>query len=207
MPSKRNRACDACHSIKIKCELGAIGGEPPCQRCFRLGKNCVVSVPMSQKSRIAELEAKLEAVTKLLAAQTMNGGQSSLESAVSNINAPNPEPFALKSKKRRLDFLVSDEMVENEEEIPSIEGNGLEIDRVVSHELQIQCLIRYHTELDTVFPIPVLKNYDVLREKYPQTLQAVVFAACVGIVSWQQQDDITDIVLTLLTSMAKMKAN
>jgi hypothetical protein len=62
----RGRACNACHSLKIKCELGSKAGDAPCRRCIRLGKNCVVSPPRRQKDRVAELEAQVEALTRQL---------------------------------------------------------------------------------------------------------------------------------------------
>ncbi|KAK6413296.1 hypothetical protein LTR95_017879, partial [Oleoguttula sp. CCFEE 5521] len=68
----RGRACQACRSIKIKCELGTHGGPPPCERCTRLGKDCTVDAPRRQKDRVAELEAKVETLTKMLASQQMN---------------------------------------------------------------------------------------------------------------------------------------
>ena len=70
MPSQpRRRACQNCHSIKIKCELGTTGGDPPCERCTRLGKDCAIFIPKRQKDRVVELEAQVEALTKLLEAQ------------------------------------------------------------------------------------------------------------------------------------------
>merc|ERR1711939_959058 len=69
---RRGRACDACHSIKIKCELGASPSSvPPCERCLRLGKTCSVSAPIRKKDRIAELEAQLEEMTRLLRKQEL----------------------------------------------------------------------------------------------------------------------------------------
>lgn len=111
MPTpQRGRVCDACHSIKLKCELGsACGGDPPCQRCLRLRKTCLVSPPIRQKDRIAELEAKLEEVTKLLRLQEIqepSPGVSSQESPRHAVNLKDgnagPRAPGRSSKKTRL---------------------------------------------------------------------------------------------------------
>ena len=88
--SKRARACDACHSIKIRCDLGSAGGQPPCGRCVRLEKECTITPTKRQKDRVAELEAQVEALTRQLASQGIQTSPSeeSPPTVVSHVAAP-----------------------------------------------------------------------------------------------------------------------
>ena len=97
--TKRPRACDICHSLKIKCELGSTGGPGPCDRCMRLGKDCTITPPKSQKDRVAELEAQVAALTKLLEGQKLEA-----QSADPSLNESSSlsKPDAVLSKKRKL---------------------------------------------------------------------------------------------------------
>ncbi|KAF7525340.1 hypothetical protein G7054_g11132 [Neopestalotiopsis clavispora] len=55
----RRRACEECHRLKIKCDVGAsLGG--PCDRCSSNGLECVPAAPRLQRDRIRELEAEVE---------------------------------------------------------------------------------------------------------------------------------------------------
>ncbi|KAL2068564.1 hypothetical protein VTL71DRAFT_14901 [Oculimacula yallundae] len=208
----RGRACDACHSIKIKCELGSSKDSlPPCERCLRLGKTCSVTAPVKKKDRIAELEAKLEEMTRLLRAQeigdedgsdgTGNGSRSG--SRASGSRASPATTLSLDgrsgsgkdsgpgngrgSKKRRLEA----QFVDGEE-------TGLEIDHVVSKEMQKVLLDKYQNEMQSVFPFAIRHGYDVLREQYPVLLQAIAFAASPGVLSVDDQDEITNIAVKLV---------
>jgi len=107
-PQPRRRACQNCHSIKIKCELGTTGGDPPCERCTRLGKDCAIFIPKRQKDRVAELEAQVEALTKLLEAQGLQRPDSeSSQDTPPSITEVTPATVtqneAYAQKKRKLD--------------------------------------------------------------------------------------------------------
>merc|ERR1712225_124261 len=165
---RRGRACDACHSIKIKCELGASPSSvPPCERCLRLGKTCSVSAPIRKKDRIAELEAQLEEMTRLLRKQELHDERTRTpDSRAVGVGAVNGR------KKRRLSGDDGRNALEN--------GNAsardeLEIDHVVSKEVQRALVVKYRNEMEPVFPFAVRHGYDVLRERHPILLQAVIF--------------------------------
>lgn len=216
MPAaKRARACDTCHSIKIKCELGSSGGDPPCERCTRLGKKCIISPPIRQKDRVAELEAKIEALTRLLEAQdiqvpspSVNAGTpaSSRGGVSESIPATPLSSFTAEtSKKRRLegssqnfnrasngigDSLASD-------------GRSLELDAVIPSTVQMQVLDRYRKEIQPRLSLASLMekgDYEYLRSTYPILLQAVIYAASLGFVSMDVQEDISKVVKSTYTS-------
>jgi hypothetical protein len=208
MPTpRRGRACDTCHAIKLKCELGSAGGgEPPCQRCLRLGKICLVSSPIRQKDRIAELEAKLEEVTKLLRLHEIQepspdaSSQGSPRSQVS-LDAVRAEPKApgRSSKKRRLKSTSTlDDYGDLRNSSPSQSNSTLAIDHVVSRTLQKEILHKYRNEYEPAFPFPVRKDYDTLRERYPLLLQSVIFVASPSVLSPAVHDELTSIVIKLL---------
>lgn len=63
---KRNRACEECHRLKIKCDV-ATSLQNACERCVRNGVECVPSAPRLQRDRINQLEIRiLELKTALL---------------------------------------------------------------------------------------------------------------------------------------------
>lgn len=66
MPSKRHRACEACHSAKVRCELAVPGSgiSRPCRRCRKVGRECYPAAPRLQRNRIAELEAQVQALVE-----------------------------------------------------------------------------------------------------------------------------------------------
>ncbi|KAG4436092.1 hypothetical protein IFR05_008412 [Cadophora sp. M221] len=219
---RRGRACDACHSIKIKCELGAAnGGVPPCQRCVRLGKSCSITAPVRKKDRIAELEAQLEEMTRLLKMQEIRDPTSASTSVSNagngigdaiehwmpvclNTRAGQPKSLGVGSKKRRLEATSVDNGLDGS---PERKPPSLEIDHVVSIETQKQLLDKYQNEMQPVFPFPVRHEYKVLREQHPLLLQAVVFAACPGFLPVDTQDEVTTIAvrLTAPNEIAKQK--
>lgn len=71
---KRSRACEACHVLKIKCDMAnasKAGGDhnsrsAGCTRCQKMGIDCVPAPPRLQRDRIADLEAQVEALTLAL---------------------------------------------------------------------------------------------------------------------------------------------
>ncbi len=216
MPPKRGRACDACHSIKIKCELGSIGGEPPCERCIRLGKECAISPPVRQKDRVKELEAKLEALTKLLESQNIqtlpedeNEGFSRGHSSSRSVSAPEIAVSEKSSKKRRLESVSRNEETTNCIAGYSLTHESREIDRLIPQYLQVQCFDKYRIEMEPLFPISSLaltKEYDTLRQQYPTLFQAIVYAASQGELSPEVQIEVTKTVFSLIAPEAIAKA-
>jgi hypothetical protein len=62
---KRNRACEECHRLKIKCDVNtSLGGA--CERCCRNNLVCEPAAPRLQRDRISELEAQLEELKSAL---------------------------------------------------------------------------------------------------------------------------------------------
>jgi hypothetical protein len=62
---KRNRACEECHRLKIKCDVNtSLGGA--CERCSRNNLVCEPAAPRLQRDRISELEAQLEELKVVL---------------------------------------------------------------------------------------------------------------------------------------------
>jgi len=56
---KRNRACEECHRLKVKCDV-SISPYCACERCSRNGLECVPAAPRLQRDRINQLEAQIE---------------------------------------------------------------------------------------------------------------------------------------------------
>ncbi|CZT07972.1 uncharacterized protein RCO7_09627 [Rhynchosporium graminicola] len=206
--ARRGRACDTCHSIKIKCELGTSKDSlPPCERCLRLGKTCSVTAPVKKKDRIAELEAKLEEMTRLLRVQELGDSASDAgtgnesrsgggTSPATTVNSEETSSSGTKaaasggrgSKKRRL-----------ENASPEADGVGsFDMDYVVLEEIQRLLLDKYQNEMQPVFPFDIRHGYDVLRDQHPMLLQAIIFAASPGVLSADEQDAITNIAVKLV---------
>jgi len=67
--TKRPRACEACRSLKVKCEVDADGGQ--CKRCAKAGRACMITGPSRKRqkktdSKVAELERKIDALEQNL---------------------------------------------------------------------------------------------------------------------------------------------
>ena len=56
---KRNRACEGCHRLKIKCDISISPGLA-CERCSRNNLECIPAAPRLQRDRISELEAEVQ---------------------------------------------------------------------------------------------------------------------------------------------------
>lgn len=56
---KRNRACEECHRLKIKCDVST-SPQNACERCSRNSLECVPAAPRLQRDRINQLEAQIE---------------------------------------------------------------------------------------------------------------------------------------------------
>jgi hypothetical protein len=175
----------------------------------------MVSPPIRQKDRIAELEAKLEEVTKLLQLQQLQGpspGVSSEGSARSptghDAGHAAPKAAERSSKKRRLQSAsIVDGLEAPQDSSPSQSNTVLAIDHVISREVQQQILHKYHNEFEASFPFPITQEYETLREKFPLLLLSVISAACVGVVPDDVQDELTSIIMKLLAPEKIVKAN
>ena len=71
MSLQRRRACEECHVAKTRCELSLPESRttPPCQRCRRIGRDCVPSAPRRQRNKIAQLEAQVNELSRALQKQ------------------------------------------------------------------------------------------------------------------------------------------
>lgn len=216
---ERPRACDVCHAIKIKCELGSTGGQAPCARCRRLGKDCVVSPPKRQKDRVAELEAQVEALTKLLQSQNIRNGSDEISSPTSGKSTPDADdraPSASQSgtipvatglpqqqKKRRIDEDYAPSSGDAELSVDL--DNPLELDFVLSRQAQEKLLARYLRHLVPYFPaVPIAgdQSYESLRRERPLLLQSAVYCASFGALSLDKQEDVGKIVMDLFAAKA-----
>jgi hypothetical protein len=218
MPAQpRGRACQNCQSIKIKCELGAAGGgPPPCERCVRLGKTCTLAPPKRQKDRVAELEAKVEALTKLLNAQGLQ--DSTIEatrlptSSTGTDEQSDREPTVSIQKKRKLETSVYERELQNSTDDSSPEGLHADLndsnvtsrlDRLVSIETQQRVLDEYIASYQSVLAVVPLSRgtrVESLRETMPHVLHAIVYIASCGVLSWELQDKINLSLIEDLTS-------
>ena len=83
---KRPRSCEACRSLKVKCERGTLAGDP-CKRCAKANRKCIFTEPSHKRkkktdSKVAELEKKIDALTaSLVAVRNHNGRGSESESS------------------------------------------------------------------------------------------------------------------------------
>lgn len=186
-PQQRARACEPCHAIKIKCELGSTGGTPPCERCVRLGKECTISKPRRSKDRVAELEAKVNALTRLLEAQGISPEGSpttnSLEdepSARASNDGTAPSNF---SKKRRLEndvqspFEGSPQADASETPRFNEEGISTRLDHLVPRDVQRQIVDKYVNVVMPKFPfvqLPPGTTLETLRATKPLLCQALL---------------------------------
>lgn len=66
---KRNRACQECHHLKIKCDVSTSPGGA-CERCSRNSLECVPAAPRLQRDRINQLEAEVEELRNALRDQS-----------------------------------------------------------------------------------------------------------------------------------------
>ncbi|TKA22574.1 hypothetical protein B0A50_08144 [Salinomyces thailandicus] len=196
---QRARACDHCHSIKIKCELGSTAGPPPCQRCVRLNKDCIVTPPKRQKDRVAELEAKVQSLTRLLEAQGLSTGVSSSvdddETAHEEAAPPPPINDNTSSKKRRLETTTAAER-------PSAVAIGgsttSRLDRVVPVHLQSRILSRYIHDVYPHFPIlpiPADHGLEIMRSTRPKLLHAIIYAGSTGFLTLEDQEEVAKLLL------------
>lgn len=206
MPSKRPRACDNCHSIKIKCELGSTGGPGPCSRCKRLGKDCVITPPKRQKDRVAELEAQVRTLTGLLEQQKIKTAQTSagpLPDRDGDIGSESQTATLSNSQKKRK--LSGDSKAGVASKYGSSDPESIEADAFVSRETQQLLLSKYINELFPVFPLcPITgdNDYQSMRKSRPLLLQAIVYAASPGVVSPDVHEQLGKIVTGVFATEA-----
>ncbi|EMC99364.1 hypothetical protein BAUCODRAFT_400846 [Baudoinia panamericana UAMH 10762] len=207
--SKRARACDACHAIKIKCELGSSGGQPPCERCIRLRKDCIITPPKRQKDRVAELEAQVQALTRLLEAQGLSStSPDDDEGSGSEEAAPQSGPSSASSKKRRRDGNDLDTATEDLSSLSRASFDNTtaaDLDRIVPPHVQARILRKYRQDMVPQLPLVPLSDDDTLdklRSERPLLLQAITFAACPGVLSAEDQNKVA---LLLLSDDTKAK--
>ncbi|KAF2483994.1 hypothetical protein BDY17DRAFT_322880 [Neohortaea acidophila] len=210
--SKRPRACDACHSIKIKCELGTTGGTGPCQRCIRLGKDCVVTPPKTQKDRVAELEAQVASLTRLLQSQNIDtpslDGLTPISNSSLSVDGNLPQAEAengLPQKKRRRE---QDEL-SNGATSSGCRFSLTELDMLIVQDLQESLVEKYRHDLVRLVPIvPIAEDwtYQRLRTEKPVLLQTIVYAASSGSVSEEVNEHLGRIVLETLTALGGQKS-
>ncbi|KAF2862602.1 hypothetical protein K470DRAFT_255890 [Piedraia hortae CBS 480.64] len=67
--AKRQRACEACRALKVRCDRGS--DDSPCKRCEKARRECVITQPSRKRQkksdrRVAELETKVDALTAAL---------------------------------------------------------------------------------------------------------------------------------------------
>jgi len=150
-----------------------------------------VSAPIRQKDRITELEAKIEALTKLLESQQIRGPVDETESprSVSSLHSTKMPKTTISentSKKRRIEAVSpNDDSLEHIVKDSSTDGS-LEIDHLVPRDIQVQSFDRYRNEIQPRFPLAPLaatRDFNALRESYPVLLQTVIFAASQGMLS------------------------
>lgn len=154
-----------------------------------------MSPPLRQKDRIAELEAKLEEATNLLRLHKIQDisplrSADSVNGAVSNL----PQSEKSHTKKRRRHGTVADD-----NGAPEWNQKALEIDYILPRSAQKQLLRRYREDIEPVFPFPIDRTYESLREDSPLLLQTIIFAASDGVLSSEVQGDLTSAVMKLFT--------
>lgn len=171
--TKRSRACDPCHTLKIRCDL--IEGSA-CSRCTRLGKDCTVSSATASKgNRLRELEAKVEALTKALEVQQLAESRSSSSSVQAiDLGSISTAARAPPTKRRRRSGESSSEdqaaTARSTESCQSNSGtnssprSGRLLDDVVPVEMQARLVSKYVTDMSTRSPFVPLPGNCALED-------------------------------------------
>ena len=172
--------------------------------------------PKRQKDRVAELEAQVEALTKLLESQKIqtpstdspssSQGLESQESTQGNGAATCNDAILDHSrnapqKKRRLE---DEPLTSDEYESPSSHSQAVGLDAVVSQDMQRNVFEKYVDEIMPACPlVPIADgvDYDALRQTRPLLLQAIVYAASPGVLESDLQEDIAMAVMNLFASV------
>lgn len=86
---KRPRACEACRSLKVKCEIDDNSPNGQCKRCLKAHRQCIITLPSRKRqkktdSRVAELEKKIDALTAALGERGHTASDPSLDPAIAH---------------------------------------------------------------------------------------------------------------------------
>jgi hypothetical protein len=92
---RRNRACEECHRLKIKCDLSTNPGVA-CERCSRNNVECVPAAPRLQRDRISELEAQVQQLHVALQEQS-SGSSNGTTPSWSPGSVPESQPYDILS--------------------------------------------------------------------------------------------------------------
>jgi len=144
---KRNRACEECHRLKIKCDVS----KGACERCSRNNLECVPAAPRLQRDRISELETQIQELKIALR------GQSSSTTPSRSPNSPQDD-----HNRAVLSFLDA--------RIPLCKQR--ELIRLFPHQAGAAWpIIRLPTELDRIRSKSPVLLLSVLAHTFTQELQ------------------------------------
>ncbi|KAH7129111.1 hypothetical protein EDB81DRAFT_906974 [Dactylonectria macrodidyma] len=187
---KRSRACEACHALKIKCDV--LPTNPGvCERCTRSGLTCVPAARKWQRDRIADLEEQVRSL------------QGKLEGAGSSMQG-----LSTYGASTRATSVLSTGDGEGTSAVPS-GCNGLAfLDARFGHDSQIRCLEVCSTTTGRFWSIVPLGNgssatswLQSIRAETPTTLLAL-FAFAMSPddakINHQTQDELRRMVLESL---------
>lgn len=165
----------------------------------------MISPPKRRGDRVAELEAQVASLTRLLELQNIGTPSSTATDPPrvfpASTDAGNPATSVSQSQKKRK---LPDDPLETSCSNPIIKDtSGIELDAVISQDLQQHVLQKYLNELVPGAPIvPASANwtFDRLRKEKPVLFQAIVYAASPGLLSIELQEDIAKIVMDLFAT-------
>lgn len=186
--SKRFRACENCHTLKIKCEPSAKEAGV-CERCARYSLACAPAARRWQRDRIADLEQQLKGLQEKLDATSLSthGTASVSEQSTRATSVVAPTVDAEDKLALPAGFVM-----------PGADELSL-LDAHMDHDAQIRCL-----DISTVSPggfwsiVPMGGTSDTtswlafLRQNMPITMLTVVgfaMSSTEARVSPQTQDD------------------
>jgi hypothetical protein len=175
----------------------------------------VLAPPKRQKDRVAELEAKVAELTKLLGAQGLQNA--TLEAKDASTSGTGSEEHSdhevvASSKKRKLDrsaYSSNEGQSSTEGPSPMSSGGGdnsettSRLDSILPLDLQqkvVEEYIKSYQPLLMVVPLASGTQASLLRKTMPNTLHAIVYIASVGILSWDLQDRINISLIEDLTT-------
>lgn len=179
---KRQRACEACHNLKAKCEP-SINDPSVCERCTRSSVICVPAARRWQRDRIAELEEQVKNLQERLETAESSTYR---PSGIENSTVATPTSFG----RTCLAFL----------------------DAHLDHESQIRSLEACSITVQSFWPIiPMLSGsstrswLESLRKETPTKL-AAMFAFTLSptgaSIDYQTQEELRSTVLEILGSAA-----
>ncbi|KAG9254495.1 uncharacterized protein F5Z01DRAFT_681508 [Emericellopsis atlantica] len=160
---KRYRACEACHTLKIKCEP-SLTGPGCCERCVRTTTVCVPAARRWQRDRIQELEAQV-AQLQLALDETRNASVS-VSAGRSTVHEG---PVAGRSTRAT--------SVGSSEQEPASPGDDILtfLDANVDLSTQARALDVYRQHVDSLWPMISLGAHaDSMRGEFPITLVAIL---------------------------------